>query len=171
LLGFALVWPVVLLCLLGVIRHPYARVFALAAMAFFILQAYARPYDIWRGRYSITAGLLAVPPLAFVFMPARRAGRAYLAIVVALGSISAMTASLFRLSSFVLPIDVGGRYIESVFAPPPEIPPSRYAGKMSHEAYRHLSRRLYQLTREFPEDLYFGMLKYELQVPASMSLR
>jgi hypothetical protein len=95
-LGFALVWPLALLALIGVIKSPGARVLALAAVLFVLAQAYSGPYDPWRGRYFIIAAVFAVPAVACCVRNTHPLWRIYLTVVVLLGCLSAFTATLGR---------------------------------------------------------------------------
>lgn len=117
-LGILLVWPVVILALCGVPRAPYARLFALAAIVFYVVQAYSSPYDLWRGRYFITAALFAVIPLAFLSLAPRVwYGKAYLVLVVALGCASALCGSFVRGNEVQLRIFSKGSRFLYPFAP------------------------------------------------------
>ncbi|MCL5997059.1 MAG: hypothetical protein M1546_13530, partial [Chloroflexi bacterium] len=106
ILGFGLIWPLVLLALLGLIKATPNRVLALATMLFVLAQAYSGPYDPWRGRYFIIAAMFAVPVLACCVRAGYRAGylkanlpwRVYLTVVVLAGCLSAFTAVLGRWS-------------------------------------------------------------------------
>ena len=102
-MGFSLIWVVVLLSLLGVVRSQSARVLALAAIVFLLVQSYAGPYDPWRGRYFIMAAVFAVPPVAALLeQRLSKAVRLYIAAVVAFGCLSASVAVLLRSDSPIL---------------------------------------------------------------------
>ncbi|HEY3342777.1 MAG TPA: glycosyltransferase family 39 protein, partial [Anaerolineae bacterium] len=116
LLGFLLIWPIVVLCLLGMGRHAGVRIFAVAAVLFFIIQALVGPYDYFRGRYFIMGAMFALPPLAFVGFPARSwLSRAYVSVVLLLGCLSALCAICIHYGTFVLPVKLNGNYCASTF--------------------------------------------------------
>jgi len=85
-----------LMALLGLIKTPGMRVMALAAVLFVMAQAYSGPYDPWRGRFFITAAVFAVPTVACCVRHPNPLWRAYLAVIVVLGCVSAFTAVLWR---------------------------------------------------------------------------
>ncbi|MHB9024774.1 MAG: glycosyltransferase family 39 protein [Armatimonadota bacterium] len=115
-LGFLLVWPVVLLSLLGFARNPGARVFALAAVVFFFVQAFVGPYDNFHGRYFIMGALFAVPPLAFLGVQTRAWPiRVYLSIVAVLGCVIALTAVFIHSGTYVFPLKLDGEWNRSTF--------------------------------------------------------
>ena len=114
--GFLLIWPVVLLAL-GWRRAPNARLFAAAAVLFYIVQAFASYYDPLRGRFFTMGALFAVPTVAFL-LPARThwLPRGYLALVVTLGCLSALCASVYRSGTYMLPfIDERGEHFPPTF--------------------------------------------------------
>ena len=100
--GFAFIWPAVFLALLGIIKFPAGRVFAVAAILFLLMQAYSGPYEPNRGRYFIEAAVFTVPVAGYLFLSRNKLVRGYLLLVVILGCISAFTAVLFRYRSPVL---------------------------------------------------------------------
>jgi len=101
IMGFSLVWPAVLLGLLGT-TGATSRVLALASVVFLLIQAYAGPYDPWRGRYFLMLAPFAVPCLGALLSarlekPLLRRGLSlYVAVVVTLGCLSAASAVLLR---------------------------------------------------------------------------
>lgn len=95
--GFALIWPLALLTLLGIVKFRGARVLSVAAVLFVLVQAYSGPYDPWRGRYFIIAAVFAVPLAArFLLYQKNPILRAYLLLIMILGCFSAFTAVLLR---------------------------------------------------------------------------
>ena len=168
LLGFLLAWPVVWLVLF---REKYplpVRLFALTAVVFFLAQAFSGPFDIWRGRFFVTAGLFAAPPLAFIFLPAGRGWRVYLSLVVVLGCLSALLASVYREHSPLLPMTLQGQHFDSVFSLPPYSPAP--AG-MTDREFARIKTRIKQLMRELPTDeIYQGLVAYEADIPKDATI-
>lgn len=96
-------WPGVALLLPGCVgalllwrRRLLAGIFALAAGAFFIEQAFAGPYDPWRGRHFILGAIFAAPAAAWLFESSLAWLRrlAWLAAVVA--AVAIVPALLWR---------------------------------------------------------------------------
>jgi hypothetical protein len=117
MLGFLLVWPVVWLAL---IRGRYAasmKLFAAAALLYYLVLCFIIPYDPFHGRFFTTGALFALPPLAAFFaLPHSRWGRVYLGVVVALGCLNALLAASFRTgTSFIPHRDYDGNPVPSVF--------------------------------------------------------
>jgi 4-amino-4-deoxy-L-arabinose transferase-like glycosyltransferase len=164
ILGFALVWPVMWLFVFGKKREPQARVFALVAILFFFVQAFSSPYDVWRGRYFITAGLFAAPPLAFVYLPRARWARVYLTLVVMLGCLSALLAILYRGSGNLVAYSDQGQPIPSIFSPPPTITLKQQISWEQVKRMPRIASRMAQLTRERPF-LFEGFFKFDLSIP------
>ncbi len=161
-LGFALVWPVVLIALFRRSRQCDCFAFALAALLFYVVQAYISPYDSWRGRYFITAALFAAPPLAFIVYPARAwFARGYVLLVVGLGCLSALLAVTYRSGTYLLPFPWYGMNFRSSFAPLPlsGVPKDQQA----------LLLRVFYPTRQEPE-AFWGMVTFEAQVPPNATV-
>ncbi len=97
ILGCLLLWPAVFLAFFRRDRVAGVREFALAALVFFLVQAFASPYDPWRGRYFLTAALFAAPPLATLVFPSRLAGKLYLGAAVFLGCATARAGGVISL--------------------------------------------------------------------------
>jgi hypothetical protein len=98
--GFALVWVVAGLMLIGAIHAPAGRVLALAGVLFWVLQAYSGPYDPWRGRYSVLCAVLVVPVLGlWIRRPHGWLARAALTAIVLVGCFSALAAVIGRVNS------------------------------------------------------------------------
>ena len=117
MLGFLLVWPVVWLALLRKRFPASTRLFAAAAVVYYLVLCIIVPYDPFHGRFLITGALFALPPLAaFMAMPHGRIGRTYLTAVVALGCVNALIAASFRTGTSLIPhTDYEGRRVPSVF--------------------------------------------------------
>ncbi len=106
--GFGLVFPLLLLVLIGRVRStPYrtgAPLFlGLALLLHFAALSYSAPYDPFKGRYFIETGLFGIPFLALVFLsPAldvagsgratigRAVWKGYVGFVTVLGCLSAL---------------------------------------------------------------------------------
>ena len=58
--GFALVFPLLFLVLLGVIRSPAHWFLAVAVLLHFAALSYSAPYDPWKGRYFQETGVMGV---------------------------------------------------------------------------------------------------------------
>ncbi len=114
-LGWLWVWPVVLLTLRGVKKAPGLRIFAMAALIYFVVQAFASPYDLFRGRFFTTAAVFAAPALAWSAFPRALIARLYLILVVSLGCATAIFAAFFRDSTFIFPFKDHGQVIPSSF--------------------------------------------------------
>ncbi|MCU0468080.1 MAG: glycosyltransferase family 39 protein [Arcicella sp.] len=66
--GFALICPLILLVLIGVIRKGLAYyVLAMAFVLHFLALSYTAAYDPWKGRYMISTAVYAVPFLTLLF--------------------------------------------------------------------------------------------------------
>lgn len=115
-LGWLWVWPVVLLTLCGVTRSPGLRIFALAALIYFVVQAFASPYDLFRGRFFTTGALFAAPALAWSAFPRSLFARGYLVLVVSLGCATAIFASCFRDGTFLFPLTSRGHVLPLSFS-------------------------------------------------------
>lgn len=96
ILGFALLWPAVFLVLFGLGHSVRGRLLAIGALLFLLLQAYSGDYEPARGRYFIQAGIFAAPLAGYLFESRNRVVRGYLAVIAALGCLSALTAVIFR---------------------------------------------------------------------------
>jgi hypothetical protein len=94
--GFGLIWIGILLALLGVTKSSKIRLLAFSVIVFVLVQAYAGPYDPWRARYFTLCAVLAVPAIGPLLRTSNRLFRAYLFLIVVLGSFSGITAVLFR---------------------------------------------------------------------------
>jgi len=100
ILGWSLVWPALFLAIIGVKKHRGLGLLVLAALAFIITHAFSGVYDFGgRARYLLPATVLALPAAGWWFYARSRALKIYLAVFVALGCVSAVTAVLFRYRS------------------------------------------------------------------------
>ena len=87
----------VVLQLLGIPRSGVGRVLAGAALLFFVVQCFAGPYDPWRGRYFTACAVFAAPVVGYGLRWVRnKPGWIYLALVLALGCVSALSAVLLH---------------------------------------------------------------------------
>lgn len=99
ILGFGLIWIVVILSAVGAIKSTDARVLSVATLLFFLSQAYSGPYDPWRGRYFTAGAIFAAPPIGVWLQAKSRFLRTYLALIIVAGCISAVSAVTFRSNS------------------------------------------------------------------------
>ena len=112
--GFALILPLILLVLLGVIRKGKAYyILAIAFVFHFLAIAFTAAYDPWKGRYMISTAVYAVPFLSLIFtncdVNTRKFSflKLYLGLVILIGSFSAILA--VYLNERCLPIAAMGR--------------------------------------------------------------
>jgi len=98
ILGFALMLPLVLVVLLGLVRSTPHVYIGLAIVLHFAALAYSAPYDPFKGRYFIETGLFAVLFLSLLFLnnrtridvPKRAVWKGYVGLVTGLGCVSAL---------------------------------------------------------------------------------
>jgi hypothetical protein len=75
ILGFCLIWIMVILLAAGIPRSGSGRILAYATLLFFLVQCFAGPYDPWRGRYfrngfgAIQSGYISLWSLRLVACP------------------------------------------------------------------------------------------------------
>ncbi len=113
--GFALVFPLVFLVLVGVVRSPVHWFLAIALLLHFAALSYSAPYDPWKGRYFQETGVLGVVFLTLLFShkySLEKSGyswalKTYVGIVVVLGCISALFSVFLNVRC--LPFDAFGR--------------------------------------------------------------
>jgi hypothetical protein len=112
--GFALILPLILLVLFGIIRKGKAYyVLSIAFVLHFLALAFTAAYDPWKGRYVISTAVYAVPFLSLLLTKLDVNTRKftllklYLGIVVLIGSLSAILA--VYLNERCLPIAAMGR--------------------------------------------------------------
>jgi hypothetical protein len=116
LTGLLLIIPVVLLALLGFIRAPGVRAFALAALAYHLTAALLMLYDPFHGRFYTTAAVFALPPLAFINLRPRAVWKqTYLVFAILIAAITGFNAALFRDRSSFVPVSYRGRTVNAVF--------------------------------------------------------
>ncbi len=114
--GFALIWPVVLISVLGFSSTQEAKILSLGAILFFVIQAYAGSYDPWRGRYFVLCAVFAVPAIAVYLEPASRIIRGYFLIVTIAGCYSAFSSVLFKANSPLVNTVSETEYTPSLFS-------------------------------------------------------
>jgi hypothetical protein len=97
--GFALIVPLIILVLLGIIRAGKAYYFlAIAFVLHFLALAFTAAYDPWKGRYMISSAVYAMPFLTLLFTNEKwslmgihvRALKILVGFVVFIGCISAV---------------------------------------------------------------------------------
>ncbi len=107
ILGFGLILPYLLVSLFNRSRvKTEIRILAISFVVFLMSQSYSSPYDFWRGRYFIAAGIFAIPLIGYLFSEINKKKyliRSYLIIVIVLASISAVSGILFRNSNQIIP--------------------------------------------------------------------
>lgn len=97
IMGFLLVWPLVFFSLFAPGSTWDRRILALGALLVFLAESFSGPYDPWRGRYFMTAGIFATPLVGTVFHFQRSTLlRSLLLLVVLLGCFSAFAAVFLR---------------------------------------------------------------------------
>ncbi len=114
-LGFGLIWIVVILTIMGRIRASGLRPMAWAALLFVVGEAFAGPYDPWRGRYFMTAAIFAVPLVAAVFNTRRRWVQVYVCVVALLGCTSAILGVVLREDTSLITVQAGDFKRTSIF--------------------------------------------------------
>jgi len=104
ILGPGLVLPISLLVLLGGARPFRGRLLVLAGALFCLLQAYAGPYDPWRGRYFILMAIF-LTPLAGHWLDhfRHRLFNGYAVAIVTIAALSGLCAITFHDSRPLLP--------------------------------------------------------------------
>jgi hypothetical protein len=143
ILGFALLWPCLLLAAFGAGKlSKESRYLAWGAIGFLLLQGVVGPYDPWRGRYFTAAALFAAPSLVLALASRNRLLRGVVLSVVLVGCTAALYAVLFRVNGSLLPLHIGNTHKESLFT----------------------LDRLQQLTANNP-DLLPALQQFEEQVP------
>lgn len=96
--GFALIIPLLLLTLLGIVRSTPHVYLGLALALHFAALSYSAPYDPFKGRYFIETGLFGVLFLALLFLnprtsvatPGRAIWKGYVGLITVLGCVSAI---------------------------------------------------------------------------------
>jgi len=98
--GFALVFPLLILVLIGAVRSPAHWFLAIALLLHFAALSYSAPYDPWKGRYFQETGVMGVLFLTLLFShkySLEKSGyswalKTYVGIVTVLGCLSALLA-------------------------------------------------------------------------------
>lgn len=98
MIGFGLIFPLLLLVLVGFVRSTPHLFLGLAFGLHFAALAYSAPYDPFKGRYFIETGLFGVTFLALLFMdpkirvdvPGRLIWKAYVGLATVVGCVSAL---------------------------------------------------------------------------------
>ncbi|MVM30120.1 hypothetical protein GO755_08750 [Spirosoma sp. HMF4905] len=101
--GFALVFPLLLLVLIGYVRSTPHLFLGIALLLHFATLSYSAPYDPFKGRYFIETGLFGITFLALLFLhprttvdtpsesrPARIIWKSYVGLITVLGCLSAI---------------------------------------------------------------------------------
>ncbi|WP_266366579.1 ArnT family glycosyltransferase [Tellurirhabdus rosea] len=149
--GFGLVWPLLFLTLLGVVRSRAHVFIGIAVLLHFAALSYSAAYDPFKGRYFISTGLMGALFLGLLFsnrrvdvsLPGRTLGKAWLGLVVVIGSLSALLAVF--LNERCLPFSAYGR-------------PSAFRAE-----------RIYQMTL-FRPDTYVPYKRFDEMVPDSATV-
>jgi len=149
--GFALIIPLMLLSLLGVIGSAAYRFIGIALLLHFAALSYSAPYDPFKGRYFIETGLFGALFLGLLFadrriridVPGRMLGKSYVALITLLGCLSGLLAVFLNERS--LPFPSYGR-------------PSAFQ-----------SERIYQMTLYRP-DIYVPYKRFDELVPDSATV-
>jgi hypothetical protein len=114
-LGFALLVPATLAATLRARRRDPAWALAACALVYVLSVAFLNPFDPYRGRHFLFAGVLSAAAFALVLPELGRAARASVLVLAALGCFSAGTAILFRINGAVLPLAGEHRDERSIF--------------------------------------------------------
>ncbi|WP_461129085.1 ArnT family glycosyltransferase [Spirosoma aerophilum] len=96
--GFALVLPLLILVLIGVIRSTPHVYLGIALVLHFAALSYSAPYDPFKGRYFIETGLFGITFLALLFLhprtsvdvPKRTVWKTYVGAITVMGCLSAL---------------------------------------------------------------------------------
>jgi hypothetical protein len=105
--GFLLLWPLVLISLFRKSTPRPFRLLSIVSFLFLLLQAFAGPYDPWRGRYFLVGAIFATPALSFYFqVPKKQFNRwfefvlpIFIFLVTIIGCMSAISAVIDRRNS------------------------------------------------------------------------
>lgn len=113
--GFALVFPLLFLVVIGIIRSPAHWFLVIAVLLHFAALSYSAAYDPWKGRYFQETGVFGVLFLTLLFThkySLEKSGyswalKTYVGIITALACISALLAVFLNVRC--LPLDAFGR--------------------------------------------------------------
>jgi len=113
--GFALVFPLFASLFFRGRRGLLLLPFGVAAALFVFCQAWAGPYDPWRGRYFIQLAPFALPVLVFSWDARWRITKGYVTVILAFASFSSVCAVVLRPSRPLVSITCNGYKTEAVF--------------------------------------------------------
>lgn len=113
--GFALVFPLLFLVLMGVIRSPVHLVLGVALLLHFAALSYSAPYDPWKGRYFQETGIFGVLFLTLLFThkySLEKSGfsvalKSYVGVITFLACVSALLAVFLNVRA--LPFSATGK--------------------------------------------------------------
>ncbi|MBN8821370.1 MULTISPECIES: glycosyltransferase family 39 protein [unclassified Spirosoma] len=102
--GFGLIFPLLILVLIGYVRSTPHTFLGIALLLHFAALSYSAPYDPFKGRYFIETSLFGVPFLALLFLHARTSvdvpnrvvWKGYVGLITVLGCISAILCIFFN---------------------------------------------------------------------------
>lgn len=102
--GFGLIFPLLILVLIGYVRSTPHTFLGIALLLHFAALSYSAPYDPFKGRYFIETSLFGVPFLALLFLHARTSvevpnrviWKSYVGLVTVLGCLSAILCIFFN---------------------------------------------------------------------------
>ncbi|GAB3994797.1 hypothetical protein GCM10028807_33300 [Spirosoma daeguense] len=104
-IGFGLIFPLLLLVLVGYLRSTAHLFLGIAFLIHFIALSYSAPYDPFKGRYFIETGLFGITFLALVFLsprlnvesPKRYVWKGYVGLITVMGCFSALMCVFFNI--------------------------------------------------------------------------
>lgn len=149
--GFALVWPLLFYSLFSKKSSEALKILALSTIIFFLLQAFAGPYDPWRGRYFNIAVIFALPSTGLILTTNYDVIKAYLLAIIFGGLISALSGTILK-----------SGYISEK---------ETYDNSINNEytfEFLFTKNRIAQLTRLGP--YYEPLLEFNAQVPSDASV-
>ena len=120
--GFGLVFPLILMVLLGIVRSKVHYFLAVAVLLHFVALSFSAPYDPFKGRYFMETGVFGVLFLGLLFSSpklrldatGRFLGKAYVGLVSILAAVSGVMIVYFNVRC--LPLDALG-YRSAIGAP------------------------------------------------------
>lgn len=168
ILGFALIWPVLLIALCHRQWSATLRWFALAAIIFCVVQSMGSLYDIWHPRFFLLITPIALPPLALLSFSGRVGwlGRGYVTLIMLLGCVTALLTVAFRENLPLLSHHITGQRQWSCLT---RLHPPNNSSGLSDVQFEHLANRCTQLTKEVP-NFNIGYFVYEQVVPANATV-
>ncbi|GAB4045228.1 hypothetical protein GCM10028810_15920 [Spirosoma litoris] len=98
--GFGLIFPLLILVLIGFVRSTPHFFLGIALLLHFAALSYSAPYDPFKGRYFIETGVFGITFLALLFLhprttvntPGRVIWKSYVGLVTVVGCLSALLA-------------------------------------------------------------------------------